>query len=98
VEIYGHSIGNNVHDIGAWTTCNIPSAYGARAGFAMVRGEWHSVDFHVSTPIPEWGGKTWYARFEENAAIGPNGVEWLIPRQEKLILIPFEATATNSQK
>jgi hypothetical protein len=55
--------------------------------FPLRQGEWVSVEFHVSTPIPEWGGKTWYARHEETGQIGPNGVEWLIPRQEKLLLI-----------
>jgi hypothetical protein len=52
-----------------------------------VEGEFVSVEFHVSTPIPEWGGKTWYARLEENARVGPKGVEWLVPRQDELILI-----------
>jgi hypothetical protein len=44
------------------------------------------MEFHVSTPIPEWGGKTWYARFEEDVRVGPHGAEWIIPRQEKLLL------------
>ena len=49
-----------------------------------------SVEFHLSTPIPEWDGKTWYSRFEENARQGAQTIEWLIPRQEKLILIQPE--------
>jgi hypothetical protein len=38
-------------------------------------------------PDPGVGGKTRYARHEETGQIGPNGVEWLIPRQEKLLLV-----------
>jgi hypothetical protein len=41
----------------------------------------------VSTPIPEWDGKTWYARFEETAQITEDGVKWLIPPQEDVFLI-----------
>ena len=37
------------------------------------------MEFHVSTPIPEWGDKTCYSRFEENARQASSGVEWLIP-------------------
>jgi Xaa-Pro aminopeptidase len=85
--IYGHSVGNNSHDIGARIAEDIPFAYGERVRFPLVEGEFVSVEFHVSTPIPEWGGKTWYARVEENARVGPKGVEWLVPRQDELILI-----------
>jgi len=85
--IYGHSVGNNSHDIGARIAEELPFAYGERVRFPLVDGELVSVEFHVSTPIPEWDGKTWYTRFEENARVGPRGVEWLVPRQEKLILI-----------
>ncbi len=38
-----------------------------------------AVEFHLSTPIPEWGGTTWYSRFEENAQQAAAGVTWLIP-------------------
>ena len=87
VGVYGHSVGNVAHDIGARIASDWPFAYGDRVRYPLVQGEWVSIEFHVSTPIPEWGGKTWYARFEENAQVGPEGVQWLIPRQEKLLLI-----------
>jgi Xaa-Pro aminopeptidase len=87
VGIYGHSVGNVAHDIGARIASDWPFAYGDRVRFPLINGEWVAIEFHVSTPIPEWGGKTWYARFEENAQVGPHGVQWIIPRQEKLLLI-----------
>ena len=88
IGIYGHSVGNVAHDIGARVADDLPFAYGDRVDFPLVQGEWASIEFHVSTRIPEWGGKTWYARFEENVQIGPHGAQFLIPRQEKLLVIP----------
>lgn len=90
IGVYGHSVGNNSHDIGARIAEDLPFAYGERVRFPLVDGEFVSVEFHLSTPIPEWNGKTWYSRFEENARLGTRTVEWLIPRQEKLILIQPE--------
>ncbi len=90
VGIYGHSVGNVAHDIGTRVAQDLPFAYGDRVRFALATGEWQSVELHVSTPIPEWGGKTWYARFEETGQIGPDGAEWLIPVQEELLLISSE--------
>jgi Xaa-Pro aminopeptidase len=90
IGVYGHSVGNNSHDIGARIAEDLPFAYGERVRFPLVESEFVSVEFHLSTPIPEWGGKTWYSRFEENARQGAQTIEWLIPRQEKLILIQPE--------
>ena len=87
VGIYGHSLGNNAHDIGARIAADLPFAYGDRVRFPLVANEWVSIELHVSTPIPEWDGKTWYARFEETAQITNDGVRWLIPTQEELFLI-----------
>jgi Xaa-Pro aminopeptidase len=88
VGIYGHSTGNSWHDIGARIATDWPIAYGDRVDYPLQLSEWYSQEFHVSTPIPEWGGKVWYARFEENMRVGPNGGEYIIPRQEKLLVIP----------
>ena len=90
VGIYGHSVGNVAHDIGARIAADLPFAYGNRVRFPLFPNEWVSIEFHVSTPIPEWDGNTWYARFEETAQITEDGVEWLIPIQTELFLI--EAT------
>ena len=90
IGVYGHSVGNVAHDIGARIADNLPFAYGDRVGFALADSEWVSIEFHLSTPIPEWDGKTWYARFEETAAVTPAGAEWLIPFQTELFLIPSE--------
>lgn len=87
VGIYGHSVGNEAHDIGARIAADLPFAYGNRVRFPLVANEWESIELHVSTPIPEWDGKTWYARFEETAQITNDGARWLIPTQKELFLI-----------
>jgi Xaa-Pro aminopeptidase len=94
VGVYGHSVGNVAHDIGARIAADIPFAYGNRVRFPLMASEWVSIEFHVSTPIPEWDGKTWYARFEETAQVEPGGARWMIPRQENLLLIGAAATAS----
>ncbi len=87
VGVYGHSVGNVAHDIGARIAADIPFAYGERVRFPLQTNEWVSIEFHVSTPLDMWGGKTWYARFEETGQLTAEGVKWLIPIQEQLYLI-----------
>jgi len=87
VGIYGHSVGNVAHDIGARIAADLPFAYGDRVRFPLAANEWASIELHVSTPIPEWDGKTWYARFEETAQITADGAKWLIPTQKDVFLI-----------
>lgn len=84
---YGHSVGNGAHDIGPRIAADIPFAYGDRVRYPLSLNEWVSIEFHVSTPIPMWGGKTWYTRFEETAQITPDGTRWMLPPQRELFLI-----------
>jgi len=84
---YGHSVGNGAHDIGARIAADLPFAYGDRVRYPLALNEWVSIEFHVSTPIPMWGGKTWYTRFEETAQMTADGTRWLLPPQQTLFLI-----------
>lgn len=87
IALYGHSLGNDLHDIGARVARDAPFAFGERVRFALVEGEFVAMEFHVGVPIPEWEGKKWSARFEEIGAVGPEGLEPLIPIQTELLLI-----------
>ncbi len=87
IALYGHSLGNNLHDIGARVAPDLPFAYGDRVRFPLVEGEFVAMEFHVGVPISEWNGKKWSARYEENAVVGSEGLEELIPRQTQLLLI-----------
>lgn len=87
VGVYGHSVGNEPHDIGTRVAADRPFAYGDRVRFPLQENEWVSIEFHVSTPVPEWGGKTWYSRFEETGQMTADGFRWMIPVQEEVFLI-----------
>ncbi len=88
IALYGHSLGNDLHDIGARVAPDLPFAYGDRVRFPLVEGEFVAMEFHVGVPIPEWNGKKWSARYEEIAVVGPEGLEGFIPFQTELLLIP----------
>lgn len=87
IGVYGHSIGNVAHDIGARVAADLPFAYGDRVRFPLQTNEWVSIELHVNTPIPEWDNQTWYARFEESAQITEDGYRWMIPNQVDVFLI-----------
>jgi len=84
---YGHSVGNGAHDIGPRVAADIPFAYGDRVRYPLALNEWVSIEFHVSTPIPMWGGKTWYTRFEETAQITTDGTRWMLAPQRAMFLV-----------
>ena len=88
IALYGHSLGNDLHDIGARVAPDMPFAYGDRVRFPLVEGEFVAMEFHVGVPIPEWNGKKWSARYEEIAVVGSEGLEGFIPFQTELLLIP----------
>ena len=87
IGVYGHSVGNVAHDIGTRVAADLPFAYGERVRFPLQTNEWVSIELHVNTPIPEWDGEAWYARFEETAQITNDGIRWLIDNQEDVFLI-----------
>ena len=87
ISLYGHSLGNDLHDIGARVAQDVPFAFGDRVRFALVEGEWVAMEFHVGVPIPEWEGKKWSARYEEMGVVGSEGLEEMIPFQTELLLI-----------
>ena len=87
ISLYGHSLGNDLHDIGARVAQDVPFAFGDRVRFALVEGEFVAMEFHVGVPIPEWEGKKWSARYEEMGVVGTEGLEEIIPFQTELLLI-----------
>ena len=87
IGVYGHSVGNVMHDIGARVAADMPFAYGDRVRFPLQVNEWVSIELHVNSPIPEWDNKAWYARFEEAAQITEDGLRWMIGNQRDVILI-----------
>jgi Xaa-Pro aminopeptidase len=90
VGIYCHSVGSDVHDIGARTSEDNPHAFGDRVRYPLALDNWYSVEHHVSTPVPEWGGKVLKVNIEETAILTEGGPEFLVPRQTEWLLIPSD--------
>jgi len=86
VTIYAHSTGNVVHEVGARIP---PPAVGTPATMALplIAGEFVSVEFHLTSPATEANGGQWFTRFEQTAQVGAGGARWLIPRQERPVII-----------
>lgn len=84
VAIYGHSIGNAVHDIGPRVTD------GQTPGppLHLQSGEWTSIEFHLEVPAPDAPRGAWIVRFEQTASVSPAGAAWLMPPQQDLLLVP----------
>jgi len=49
--------------------------------------QFHSFEFFLYYPLPEWGGKKLIWEFKENVILTENGVELLSPQIEKILLI-----------
>ncbi len=88
VGIYCHSVGTDVHDIGARTSENNPHAFGNRVLYPLAADNWYSVELHVSTPISEWDNRIVKCTIEETALLTVDGPHFLVPRQEEWLLIP----------
>ena len=84
-SFYGHSVGSTVHDVGTKVVPGGPSDF--KSQLPLIEGEWVSIEFHLVTPDPNESGKRWFTRFEQTGQVGSRGLKWLIPRQEKLLLI-----------
>jgi Xaa-Pro aminopeptidase len=87
VGIYCHSVGYNTHGIGARVAINTPFAWGDRVRWPLVVDDWYSVELHVVTPVPEWGGKTLRIPYEESVILTNRGVEYIVPRQKELLVV-----------
>ena len=86
--VYGHTQGNWVHGVGARTVFNWPERYGIFAIKPIGTREFWSIEFRVTSPIPEWDGQKVPIPREEDAWIDHNGqVSYLTGPQEELWLI-----------
>jgi Xaa-Pro aminopeptidase len=83
VSLYGHSVGNVVHDVGTRV-----AAGAVQTDLPLIEDEWVSIEFHVTSPTDENVGRRWSVRFEQTGQVGSKGFEWLIPRQKQLLLLP----------
>jgi Xaa-Pro aminopeptidase len=88
VGIYGHSLGNSTHGIGARTAVNWPAAYGDRVQYPLELNQWYALELSVNIPIPEWNGRAVWVPVEEDVFVTEHGAEYFAPPQNELMVIP----------
>ena len=86
--VYSHAQGNWVHDAGVWMIYDWPERYGDHPRFPLRAGEWISLEFSVTVPVPEWDGQEVDILREEDTLVHPDGrVEYLSGPQTELWVI-----------
>ena len=86
--VYSHAQGNWVHDAGVWMIHDWPERYGDHPRFPLRAGEWISLEFAVTVPVPEWDDQPVDIMREEDTLVHPDGrVEYLSGPQTELWLI-----------
>ena len=86
--VYSHAQGNWVHDAGIWMVFDWPERYGAHPRFRLRAGEWISLEFSVTAPVPEWDGQEVTIMREEDTLVHGDGpVEYLSGPQRELWVI-----------
>ena len=86
-SVYCHSTGIAGHGIGASILNNWPDRYGVRAAYPLRLGAYYAIESHAVSTVPEWGDQSISITTEEDAYMAEGGFKFLVPRQEKIILI-----------
>lgn len=83
VNIGWHSVGNLGHGVGPAIWTEKPFRY----QLVLQPTQLYAFEFFVYVPLPEWDGRKIRLGIEDDVVITENGVEWLSPEVEKIILI-----------
>jgi hypothetical protein len=91
----GHAVGYWAHDAGPGL--NRRETRPLAAGHVLAFDGFHAWAFDEragggATPVPAWGAGTKTISVEEMAVVTPDGAEYLVPPQERLILVPARGT------
>lgn len=78
-----HSVGNWGHGIGPSIAWFNP----LRLTFTIQSTNMFTIEFFAYTAAPEWGGKKVRIPLEDDAIVTENGVEWLYPIADRILLI-----------
>lgn len=86
--VYSHVQGYWVHDAGMWAIFDWPERYGDHPRITLKDGDWVSLEFAVTVPVPEWDGQAVSIMREEDTLItagappeylsGPQAGLWVI--------------------
>ncbi len=89
-RVYSHSTGIGGHGIGVWMNPAWPDRYGSRTLFPLRKGAYYAIESHAVTEIPEWKGQKISVNTEEDVFLAEKGFAYVVPRQEKIIVITGE--------
>ena len=86
--VYSHVQGYWVHDAGMWAIHDWPERYGDHPRITLKDGDWVSLEFAVTAPVPEWDGQAVTIMREEDTLIradqppeylsGPQIALWIV--------------------
>ena len=86
--VYSHVQGYWVHDAGMWAIHDWPERYGDHPRITLKDGDWVSLEFAVTAPVPEWDGQAVTIMREEDTLIradrppeylsGPQTALWIV--------------------
>lgn len=83
VIVGSHSVGNWGHGIGPSIAFFNPE----RLTYELKPGNLLAVEFFAYTAAPEWGGKKVRIPLEDDGVVTPDGIQWLYPVNQKILLI-----------
>ncbi len=86
--VYSHVQGYWVHDAGMWAIHDWPERYGDHPRMTLKDGDWVSLEFAVTVPVPEWNNAPVTIMREEDTRVTSDGVpEYLSGPQGELWVI-----------
>lgn len=86
--IYWHPIGYHGHGAGPpMGMTDYQEGVPVRGEYVFQPHTWHSVELNVRYKVPEWDGQEVRFALEEDAALMPEGWEWIDGRQTEFYLI-----------
>jgi len=83
VIVGSHSVGNWGHGIGPSIAFFNPE----RLTYELRPGNLLAVEFFAYTAAPEWGGKKVRIPLEDDGVVTTDGIQWLYPVNQKILLI-----------
>ena len=86
--VSAHVQGDGVHDAGMWAVHDWPERYGEHPRISLKDGDWVSLEFAVSVPVPEWEDQVVTIMREEDTLIRANQApEFLSGPQTELWIV-----------
>ena len=86
--VYCHPVGDHGHGagpmIGRWDRQTPVPGAGDRV---ILPDTWWSIELYAAAKVPEWDGQEVRMMLEEDAALGAEGIRWVLPRQERFHLV-----------